>query len=153
MGKTLADYPHLLKEWHTSKNGNIDPKNVPAFSNKKRWWICEKGHEWQTTCSNRTSINKTGCPFCVNKKVCIDNCLETKFPEVAKQWHPTKNGNVTPKDISPGSSSKKFWWECEKKHEWQATCSGRTSMRDSTNCPYCNNRKTCTENCLETKFP
>ena len=40
-------------------------------------------------------------------------------PKLAKQWHPTKNGNLTPKDVTP-SSNKKVWWICDKGHEWEA---------------------------------
>jgi hypothetical protein len=31
-------------------------------------------------------------------------------PDIAAQWHPTKNGELTPADISV-SASLKFWWD------------------------------------------
>ena len=34
-------------------------------------------------------------------------------PELAKQWHTSKNGDLTPEDVSAGSK-KKVWWKCEK---------------------------------------
>ncbi|MBI5578873.1 MAG: zinc-ribbon domain-containing protein [Deltaproteobacteria bacterium] len=54
-------------------------------------------------------------------------------PDLAKEWHPTKNGNLGPKDVTPGSSMK-VWWLCEKGHWWQASVRCRTrGMR----CSYC----------------
>ena len=29
--------------------------------------------------------------------------LVEQNPELAKQWHPTKNGDLTPSDVGPGS--------------------------------------------------
>ena len=83
-------------------------------------------HEWQTSPSilvrNRTKSDGNGCPYCSGKKVSITNSLASCFPEVAQQWHPEKNGEITPKDIVAGTH-KKYWWKCEKgpDHEWQAT--------------------------------
>jgi hypothetical protein len=54
-------------------------------------------------------------------------------PDLAMEWHPTKNGNLGPKDVTPGSP-KKIWWLCEKGHWWQASVRCRIrGMR----CSYC----------------
>ena len=47
--------------------------------------------------------------------------LAETYPEVAKQWHPTKNGDLTPNNVTPGSN-KKVWWKCDKgdDHEWES---------------------------------
>ena len=37
--------------------------------------------------------------------------LAETHPEVAKQWHPTKNGDLTPFEVGAGTS-KKIWWKC-----------------------------------------
>ena len=34
----LTPYPHLVKEWHPTKNGDLTPKDVTYGSNKKVWW-------------------------------------------------------------------------------------------------------------------
>tara|TARA_B110000285_G_scaffold180449_1_gene203483 strand:+ start:85 stop:225 length:141 start_codon:yes stop_codon:yes gene_type:complete len=31
-------------------------------------------------------------------------------PELAEEWHPTKNGELTPFDVTKGSN-KKVWWK------------------------------------------
>jgi hypothetical protein len=54
-------------------------------------------------------------------------------PDLIKEWHPTKNGNLRPRDITPGSS-KKVWWLCEEGHEWQAAIYNRSR---GNGCPDC----------------
>jgi len=44
-------------------------------------------------------------------KASKDYNLLDKFPDVAKQWHPTKNGSKKPEDYRPGSHIK-VWWLC-----------------------------------------
>ena len=124
--------PEVAKEWHPTKNGELTAKNVKAGSNKKVWWLCSKGHEWDATVQNR-AILKSGCPECAGKKAGKDNNLFIKFPEVAKEWHPTRNGDLTAKGVTPGSS-KKVWWLCSKGHEWETAVGGRTRGRGCPNC-------------------
>jgi len=54
-------------------------------------------------------------------------------PDLAKQWHPTKNGSLSPKDVSPGSS-RKVWWLCENGHWWLASVRDRARGRKCTLC-------------------
>ena len=140
-------YPQLAQEWHSIKNGSLTPDNVKPHSRKKVWWLCIKGHEWQATINSRS--HGANCPYCLNKKVCKDNSLATLNPELAKEWHPKKNGKLTPKDVLPGSG-KKVWWLCEKKHEWQAIINNRNQGKK---CPYCTNKKVGKDNCLATLNP
>ena len=60
-------------------------------------------------------------------------------PELAKDWHPTKNGELTPNDFSSGSD-KKTWWICvkNKNHIWEARIYNRALKK--TGCPYCNGK-------------
>ena len=44
--------------------------------------------------------------------------LKAVNPGLAAKWHPVKNGDLNPEDVTPGSH-KKAWWVCEKGHEWQ----------------------------------
>ena len=137
----------LAKQWHPTKNGDLTPYNVTEGSNIKVWWLCEKGHEWKTAISHRS--NGTGCPFCSGLRACADNCLQTINPVLSRQWHPTKNGDLTPKDVTP-NSDKKVWWLCNGGHEWESIVSNRTK---GSNCPYCSGQLACTENSLQTLNP
>ena len=130
--------PMLAKEWHPTKNGELNPQNVLAMSNKKVWWNCSKGHEWASVIAIRNT--GCGCPYCSNQKVLAEyNDLATVNPDLAKEWHPTKNGDLTPSDVVAGST-KKAWWKCSKheEHEWKAIISNRNKK---AGCPYCSNQK------------
>ena len=142
----LIKHPELSKQWHPSKNLRIMPNMIKANSGKKVWWLCEKGHEWEATVNDRTSGRN--CPFCSGKRACIDNSLQTLNPELAKQWHPTENGNLTPNDVTTGSQ-KKVWWLCEKGHKWDETIKNRSK----NGCPFCSGRRVCAENSLQTLNP
>lgn len=106
-------------------------------NNKKLKWKCLKencGEIFEATLSNVYS-NNSGCPFCVGRKVNILNCLATKNPELAKEWHPIKNEDLTPYDVT-ANTNKKVWWQCSKnlKHEWKASINNRSN---GNGCPYC----------------
>ena len=45
-----------------------------------------------------------------------EKSLAYRFPELSKEWHPTKNGDLTPYDVTVGSH-KKVWWICSKGHK------------------------------------
>ena len=73
----------LTKEWNYGKNNGLTPSDVLPNSNKKVWWKCDKGHEWQAVINNR---NKgVGCPTCNSER-------KTSFPEYAIEYYLTKNG-------------------------------------------------------------
>lgn len=128
--------PRLASEWDAKKNGILKPSDVLPNSGKKVWWKCSKGHEWQDTPSHR-SANR-GCPYCSGQRV-LDgyNDLVTTHPKIASEWHPTKNGSLSPKEVTKGSN-KKFWWKCSKGHEWQAAPNERTR---GYGCPYCSGQR------------
>ncbi len=147
MKRLRSANPSLAQQWHPSRNGDLTPGDVSIGSNKKFWWFCEEGHEWQATVNNR--YHGTGCPYCNGKRRDKDNCLQAVNPKLAKQWHPSRNAPLTPKDVGPGSR-KKVWWLCSKGHEWQATINSRN---DGRGCPYCSGKAVNVDNCLETVNP
>ena len=124
--------PDLAAQWHPTKNGDFKPTDVIAGTEKSIWWICDKGHEWRARINNRMHGNN--CPICIGKKVLVGyNDLLTVMPSLAQEWHPTKNENLTPKDVLV-FSNKKVWWQCERGHEWQTSVSHRSNGR---RCPQC----------------
>lgn len=123
--------PDVASEWHPTKNGNLKQTDITKNSNKKVWWICKKGHEWQAQICSR---NKCGCPYCGGKKTLIGfNDLTVTNPELSSQWHPAHNVSLRPEMFTKGSNQK-VWWICNKGHEWQATIKSRTRGRG---CPIC----------------
>lgn len=131
-----SSYPEIAAQWHPTKNGELTPTSVTPFSNRKVWWICEKKHEYEAAIASRAGRDN-GCPICGNHKLLPGfNDLATVSPLIASQWHPTKNGTLTPCDVK-ASSRNKAWWICEKGHAWQAQITVR--VRTTTGCPYCSN--------------
>ena len=65
--------------------------------------------------------------------------LQAANPKLASEWHPEKNGKLTPADVVAGSV-KKVWWICPKgsDHVWLATIASRNS---GCGCPYCSGKK------------
>ena len=128
--------PQTSLEWHPTKNGELLPRHVSRGSEKKVWWKCAKGHEWETSPNHRTS-ERTGCPFCSNKRVLSGfNDLQTSHPTVAADWDWDKNEIETPKTVN-GGSHRRVWWKCKFGHSWQAGIVRRT--REDTGCPVCSN--------------
>ena len=135
MRKTLEDYPNLIKEFDFKKNTPLTPKDFSFGSGKKIWWKCSKEHEWIASITNRTS--GLNCPYCSGQKVSKENNLKFIFPNIAKEWHPIKNKDLKPEDVTK-ASGKKVWWLCSKGHEWLAFVFNRTKGQG---CPYCLNIK------------
>lgn len=163
----ISTHPEIAKEWHPTKNGSLLPYQITYGTLKKVWWLCNNTncsdncpHEWEATVGSRCG-DKTGCPFCTKnglRKVCIHNSIVFTHPEIAKQWHPNKNGNKTPSQYSYGCKLK-FWWRCDKTceqrcfHDFEAKILHRT--KKSLGCPYCckGTRKVCEHTCLQATHP
>lgn len=106
---------YLVREWHPTKNEDLKPEDVTAKSRKKVWWMCNSGHGWKATVFNRYKGH--GCPYDSGRRI-------SKALEFAKEWHPTKNGDLEFEDVIV-SYHKKVWWMCACGHEWEATVSNR----------------------------
>ena len=143
-GSLAENMPDLAKEWHPTKNGDLIPTDVTIASGKKVWWKCSKcGHEWQTAVSDR-GWGHRGCPECAKikrgkKRIKLhieqQGSLTDNMPELAKEWHPTKNGNLSPYDITAGSHNR-VWWKCSKcGHSWQTEV--RRRVKGLGKCPHC----------------
>ena len=120
-----TQYPLLAAQWDAAKNGALTPETVLPGSNRRVWWRCEDGHSYPAAISHRVRSG-SDCPFCANRKVLPGfNDLAAIEPVVASQWHPTRNGSLTPQQVTPGSS-RRVWWLCENGHAWRAVVSSRT---------------------------
>ncbi len=134
--KHLIDNAELMAEWNWERNTDLDPHTLTAGSNKKAWWKCANGHEWQAIIQNRSK--RSGCPYCAGQKVLKGhNDLKTVNPLLAKEWNYDKNSGLCPEDFMP-NSNKSVWWICNKGHEWQATI---VSRNGGNRCPYCSGHK------------
>ena len=126
--------PDIASEWHPFLNTQ-KPSEVLAGTGGKYWWRCSKcGHEWLASVYNRVSHN-CGCPKCAHTRLLPGvNDLATVDPDVAAEWHPTKNA-LRPNEVT-AHSNKKYWWLCPKcGHEWLASNSNRVTCHSG--CPKC----------------
>lgn len=71
--------------------------------------------------------------------------FEIKHPEIAKEWHPTLNGDIKPSMFKPRSDYK-AWWKCSTcGYEWKTTIGHRS---EGTGCPKCGIIKSSSKKCL-----
>lgn len=128
-------FPAIAAQWHPTKNGGLTPQEVSPYSNRKVWWLCPLGHEYQAGIGGRTA-SRSDCPYCSNQKALAGfNDLATLEPGVAAQWHPTLNGALTPEMVVPGSH-RKVWWQCAEGHVWKAVVYSRAGSQ-KCGCPVC----------------
>lgn len=146
--KSLAESkPDLVPEWHPTLNGALSPQEVLPNSNKKMWWKCRKGHEWQASPNAR--FIGSNCPFCAGKRVSPENSLAVNAPQISLEWHPTKNGELKPSNVTK-HSNKHAWWICEKGHEWKTSINNRSNGKG---CPFCAGNKVAPDTCLLITHP
>ena len=150
-GSLAENNPELAREWHPTKNFSLTASDVTVNSPERVWWRCLKDerHEWEAAINSRNS--GVGCPICSGYKIVVGiNDLATVRPDLAAQWHPTKNGDLNATDVSAGTD-RNIWWQCEKGHEWKARINNRTH---GNNCPFCSGKKVLAGfNDLETVMP
>ena len=126
-------FPSVAALWHPSKNGALTPQQVTGGSGKKVWWLGECGHSSTATVNHMTSGR--GCAVCRGLQIEVGiNDLASQYPDLAAQWHPSKNGELTPQMVST-SSALKVWWLCDEGHEWRTGVNGRQYGR--VGCPSC----------------
>ena len=122
---------------HPTKNGDLTPDAVAPQSGRKVWWQCSSGHEFAMTLANRTAGGQ-GCPTCAGQRVLPGfNDMATTAPTLASEWHPTRNGNLTPHDVFR-STARRFWWRDTLRHEWEASANERSN---GSGCPYCSGQR------------
>lgn len=115
---------NLVKEWHPTKNVDMEAHNLSAGSNRKVWWLGECGHEWEAKVFDRSQGR--GCSYCSGKYILRGfNDLLTLKPLVSSQFHPTKNGNLNVEDLMVGSNKKVWWLNPVCGHEWEMKVSNR----------------------------
>ena len=133
MSESLKEYcirynrGDLLMQWHPYKNGDLTPDEITSGSQRKVWWRCDRGHEWQATIKSRAQGG--GCPICAGRVVIPgENDLKSFSPALAEQWDREKNGILGPDQVSV-FSNRRVWWKCSRGHTWQAKISARVTRR------------------------
>lgn len=147
----------VAKDLHPTKNKDIDLSTITCHSKIRVWWLCKRGHEHYTGVRNRTHKKSKGCPYCSGLKKYVS--LAISHPELSKQWHPDKNGELTPDKVTSGCV-KEVWWRGKCGHEWIASIrirAGKYRISPDKSkfggCPYCSNIAVDDTNSLATMVP
>lgn len=110
----LTTHPWVASWWHPSMNGTLEPAAVKAGSEKRVWWLCPDGHEFEQTIDYRTKQNKQQCPVDTGRLMLTGaNDLATKHPDLLADWDYERN-DVDPTQIVPGVRQR--WWTCFQGH-------------------------------------
>ena len=88
---TESRHPVMVEfEYELNRIQGFDPDKITLGSGKMLYWMCTKCpqgklHRWQASPNSRIGHGQN-CPFCSSRKVCICNSLQTRFPDIAKEW-------------------------------------------------------------------
>jgi len=130
-----------IKLWCELNNKLFDLLSTKFINARtKLKWQCFNencGETFEATWDN--IYHNHGCGVCNSKQVGLSNCLATLNPELASEWHPTLNGDLTSYDVT-SSSNKDVWWQCLDKpyHIWKTNINNRNIRGDK--CPYCSGK-------------
>jgi hypothetical protein len=146
-GNSIQDtHPHIARQWHPTENGSLTPSDISIGYGKPIVWICiDCGASFKSIPYVVKKKKQMTCKSCserrghaeLREKRLPTNCLAVKNEKISRQWHPTKNGSLTPSDVTYGED-RMVWWLCpECGYDWQATISSRSI--NGNGCPCCSN--------------
>lgn len=123
--------PELASQWDCEKNAPVLPNMITKRSGKRFWWLCDQGHSYIATVSDR--VGGSGCPYCKGKRTLSGtNDLASQNPTLAKEYSPN---NPVGAEAIMLHSHKKVRWICSRcKHEWEASVDSRNR---GNGCPAC----------------
>ena len=150
-------HPKIVEQWHPTKNGDLKPSDLAPKTNRKVWWLCDKGHEWKATIASR--VTGRSCQECYFNRMGEQRRLEAvrrgdslavfidknkeEYSHLLDEWD-NEGNELTPNDLSPRSSIR-VWWKCKNWHKWKTTVGKRVGTKKTfpkgTNCPECYNQK------------
>ena len=136
----LVRYPHLAAEADHQRAATmgLDFAHIAPGTKVVLPWrhpVATGGtHYWLQPGTSRVHM-RAGCTICRGYVADHTTSLSARAPDLAAQWHPTRNGEHTPASITPGSR-RKAWWLCsECTYAWGARISSRAL--GGNGCPRC----------------
>lgn len=128
-----TEYPHLVDEFHPTKNINHRLEYLAPGNNEVLWWKCRNGHAFRATLGKRT--RGSTCHFCERRST-NRRTIAAARPDLAAEWHPS-NYPLTAEDVTIGSN-RNIAWLCPKGH----TYTQRPERRNAGyGCAICSARK------------
>ena len=111
--------PDLAAEW-SSKNPMPASAVFPDFC-QQVWWLGACGHEWRAPIAKRVGSHDDAlCPYCSGRDVLAGfNDVATLCPDLASKFHPTKNRNLVPSNVSVASNRQVYLWDGVMTRVWR----------------------------------
>lgn len=172
---TGARFQKILRYWCSEIDKEYDLKTIKLNSKKVLTWKCKNNPEhkpYRKTVFEfyrmlKNGSESLGCPECLGKVISSSNSLEALKPDVASEWHPTKNKKKA-SEVGLSFKDKEIWWKCsnpECEGEWATRSvhqrtrevkeykrkNGKTKLVKPTGCPYCKNQKVTKTNSVAAK--
>lgn len=125
----------MLEQWLEEQNGLLEPSDVSRCDSARVWWRGEYGYSWQLSVRTRV-FNDAGCPYCSRRLTLKGfNSAECLDAGILHLWHPTKNGDLKPSQVSD-RTAKRVWLHCPTcGYEWRESL--RRTRKESRKCPSC----------------
>lgn len=133
--RPLSELPDLLAQVDPDQNEGIDAARILSNDKIKLQWRCPRGHRWQTMVRHR-AVAGSGCPRCARRRTAPR--LQEAHPELASEWHPSRNPGLAPTRLTAGSQRVVWWKRGECNGEYRAQSYHR--VRGTTRCPFCSQR-------------
>ena len=126
-------YPYLMKEWHPTLNGRLNAFEIMPASTTRVWWKCldpECGHQWRSRVAQRV-YRGSECPACVKRA----NSIETRYPELTKEWEPVKNKGIQLFELNPHLNRLGIWTCVNCLNDYEMRIQDR--VKSDAACPHC----------------
>lgn len=138
-------------------SAQYSPDNKLPIEEQKRidsstLWVCPVNsmHVYNLAIVDR--MRGQNCPYCAGKRILPGfNDLATTHPALAAEWHPTKNGDLTPQQVSKGSIKSVWWYREECGHEWTSRPNSRTASK--AGCAVCSGNQVILSTSLASTHP
>ena len=145
--KSFASHPKAI--YWSSRNEGL-PQDFRLYFEKKKWFDCSCGHEFEVSIKS-IYLDNTWCPYCCKplKRLCekCDTCFKKSFASHPKSEFLSSENNISARLI-PKTSHKKYIFDCNIcNHSFTTSISYIT--HNNTWCPFCCNRALCSENILD----
>lgn len=156
------EYPKKEKDLSGHTFGELYVTKYEKTVKGRKYWLCNckcgkndisveesrllYGKKKSCGCQNKRNAKKKHIEIVMNS----NRSLQYANPNLAKEWHPTRNGDLMANMVMP-NSNKKVWWLGECGHEWEAIVGVRNR---GAKCPICSSRQTLTGfNDIKTRYP
>ena len=134
----VASVPELAAAW----DDEADPNQIMVAGGwELRRFACPRGHHPRLS---PLRYLQSGCPHCRGQRTTEERLAALEIDpdafelnrEIAAQWHPTRNGSLDVRHLSPTSRRPVWWLDASCGHEWQASPADR-EKRQRLRCPAC----------------